>query len=77
MILDKYIDHGGRMNLFARLNTGVVGSNPTRGMVVCVRLFCVCAVLCVGSGLATGQSPVQGVLPTEYRIAKPGPNKGL
>jgi hypothetical protein len=30
-----------------------------------VRLFCVCAVLCVGSGLATG-----GVLPTVYRITK-------
>jgi hypothetical protein len=42
--------------VFARLNTGVVGSNPTRGMDVCVRLFCVC-VLCVGSGLAAGWSP--------------------
>jgi hypothetical protein len=31
-----------------------VGSNPIRGMVVFVRLFCVCVVLCVGSGLATG-----------------------
>jgi hypothetical protein len=29
-----------------------VGSNPTRGMDVCVRLFCVCVVLCVGSGVA-------------------------
>jgi hypothetical protein len=27
-------------------------------------------VLCVGSGLATGSSPVQGVLPTVYRIKK-------
>jgi hypothetical protein len=27
-----------------------MGSNPTRGMDVCVRLFCVCVVLCVGSG---------------------------
>jgi hypothetical protein len=26
----------------ARSNTGVVGSNPTRGMDVCVRLFCLC-----------------------------------
>jgi hypothetical protein len=32
-------------------------------MDVCVRLFCVCVVLCVGSGLETGWSPVQGVLP--------------
>jgi hypothetical protein len=29
-------------------------------MDVCLRLFCVC----VGSGLATGWSPVEGVLPT-------------
>jgi hypothetical protein len=35
-------------------NTGIVGSNSTRGMDVCVRLFCVCVVLCVDSGLATG-----------------------
>jgi hypothetical protein len=37
-------------------------------MSVC--LFCVCVVLCAGSGLATGWSPVQGVLPTMYRIKK-------
>jgi hypothetical protein len=41
-------------NVFTRSNAGVVGSNPTRGMDICVRLFCVCAVLCVGRGLATG-----------------------
>jgi hypothetical protein len=35
-----------------------------------VRLFCVCVVLCVGSGLATGWSSFQGVLPTVYRIKK-------
>jgi hypothetical protein len=29
---------------------------------VCMRLFCVCVVLCLGSGLATSWSPVQGVL---------------
>jgi hypothetical protein len=40
--------------VFARSNTGFVGSNHTRGMDVYVRLFCVCVVLCVGSGLATG-----------------------
>jgi hypothetical protein len=33
---------------------------------MCVRLFCICVILCVGSGLATGRSPVQGVLPTAY-----------
>jgi hypothetical protein len=52
--------------VFVRSNAGVVGSNPTRGMDVCVRLFCVYAVLCVGRGLDTGWSPVQGVLPTVY-----------
>jgi hypothetical protein len=26
--------------MFARLNTGIVGSNPARGMDVCMRLFC-------------------------------------
>jgi uncharacterized membrane protein YsdA (DUF1294 family) len=39
-------------------------------MDVCVRLFCVCVVLCVGSALATAWSLVQGVLPTVYRIKK-------
>jgi hypothetical protein len=38
--------------VFARSNIGVVGSNPTRDTDVCVRLFCVCVILCVGSGLA-------------------------
>jgi hypothetical protein len=33
-----------------------------------VRLFCVCVVLCVRSGLATGWSPVQGVLPSMYGL---------
>jgi hypothetical protein len=39
-------------------------------MVVCVLLFWVCVVLCVGSGLETGWYPVRGVLPTVYRIKK-------
>jgi hypothetical protein len=56
--------------VFARWNAWIVSSNPTRGMDVCIRLFCVCVVLYVGSGLATGWSPVQGVLPTVYRIEK-------
>jgi hypothetical protein len=33
-------------------------------MDVCVRLFCVCVVLCVGSGLATGWSLFQWDLPS-------------
>jgi hypothetical protein len=57
-------------SVFARFNAGVVGSNPARGMDVCVRLFCVCAVLWVGKGLAKGWSPVEGVVPTVYRIKK-------
>jgi hypothetical protein len=28
-------------NVFARSNTGVVGSSPSQGMDACVRLFCV------------------------------------
>jgi hypothetical protein len=35
-------------------------------MAVCV--YSVCVVPCVGSGLATGWSPVQGVLPIVYRL---------
>jgi hypothetical protein len=71
-----------KQSSLARSNSGIVGSNPTEGMVVCVRLFCVCVVLCVGSGLATGSSPVRGLLPTVYRIKKPkkkvqGPTKKI
>jgi hypothetical protein len=40
--------------VFARSNAGIVDSNPTRGMDICVRLTSVCVVLCVGSGRATG-----------------------
>jgi hypothetical protein len=54
--------------VFARSNAGIVGSNTAQGMDVCVRLFCVCVVLCVGSGLKSGWSLVKGVLPTVYRI---------
>jgi hypothetical protein len=53
---------------FARSSTGVMGSNPTRSMDVCMRLFCVCVVLCVGSGLTMGWSPVREVLPTLHRL---------
>jgi hypothetical protein len=56
--------------VFDRSNTGIVGSNSTRDMDACVRLFCVCVALCVASGFATGWSPVHGVLPTVYRIKK-------
>jgi hypothetical protein len=58
--------------VFARSSTEIVGSNPTWGMDVCV-----CVVLCVGSGLATGWSSFQGVLPTVYRIKKLKWNKAF
>jgi hypothetical protein len=35
-----------------------------------VRLFCVCVVLCVVSGLARGWCLVQGVLPTVYKVKR-------
>jgi hypothetical protein len=62
------ITMAARSNVFARSNADDMSSNPTRGMDICVRLFCVCIVLCVNRGLATGWSLVQGVLPNVYRI---------
>jgi hypothetical protein len=53
--------------VFARSNTGIVGSNPTRCLNICVRVFCIC-VLCIGSCLVTDWSPAQGVLPTVHRL---------
>jgi hypothetical protein len=47
-------------NLFARSNTGIVGSNPIQSMSVYVH-----SVFVLGSCLATSWSPVQGVLPTK------------
>jgi hypothetical protein len=46
--------------VFVRSNAGIVGSNSARGIDVCVHLFCVCALLCVGSGLAKGSTPSKG-----------------
>jgi hypothetical protein len=43
--------------VFARSNTGIVGSNPTRGMDVCVCLFCLFCPVCAGSSLAMRWSP--------------------
>jgi hypothetical protein len=58
MNLGRPITVAGRavydMNRLRPLNPGIVVSNPTRGMDVCVRLFSLCIVLCVGSGLVTG-----------------------
>jgi hypothetical protein len=50
--------------LLAHSNARILGSNPTQGMDFCVYLFCVCVVLCVGSGLATGWFPSKG----SYRL---------
>jgi hypothetical protein len=47
--------------VFARSNNVIVGMNPTGGMYV---------DFCVGGGLATGWSPVQGDLPIVYGIKK-------
>jgi hypothetical protein len=58
------------LTVFARSNAGIVNSNTTQGMNVCVPLFCVCVVLCVGRGLATGWSPVLRVVPTVHRFKK-------
>jgi hypothetical protein len=67
--------------VFVCSNAGIVSSNPTRGMDVCVPSFCACVVLCVDSGLATSRSPVQEVLSNVYRIKnlkkQPRSNKGL
>jgi hypothetical protein len=41
-------------SIFERTKSGIVCSNPNQGMGVCVRLFRVCVVLCVGSALPTG-----------------------
>jgi hypothetical protein len=51
--------------VFARSNAGVVDSNPTLGMDVYLRLFYLCAVLCVDSGLCDGLIPFPRS-PTDY-----------
>jgi hypothetical protein len=58
------------MIVAAHSNTWIVGSNPTRGMDICV--FTVFVLSCVGDGLATGLSPVQESyrLSTSYIISE-------
>jgi hypothetical protein len=53
-------ERSGARTIFARSNTESLGSNPTRGIHVCVCLFC--AVLCVRKGNESSWSLVQGVL---------------
>jgi hypothetical protein len=67
--------------VFIRSNTGILGSNPTWGMDVCMHLFCVCAVLYVQVAALR-----RADLPSEesYRLCKKikklksgqGPTKG-
>jgi hypothetical protein len=51
--------------VFARLDAGIMDSNPTQGMDVwCVYAFILCLCCPVFSGLAAGWSLAQGVLPS-------------
>jgi hypothetical protein len=50
--------------VLARLDAGIIGSNPTRGMDVYVYVYSVFVLSCAGRGLAMSWSLVQGVLPT-------------
>jgi hypothetical protein len=54
----------------AHSNTGISGSNLTRDMDVWMRFFCLRTVLCVGRGLMTGWSSLQGVISTIYKYKK-------
>jgi hypothetical protein len=36
----------GNLGFVSQLDAGIMGSDPTPGMNVCVRLFCVCVVMC-------------------------------
>jgi hypothetical protein len=52
------VERSEARTVFDSSNTGIVGSSRHG----CVSFFCV-VLSCVGSDLATGKSPVQGVLP--------------
>jgi hypothetical protein len=55
-------------NVFSHSNAGIVGSNPIQGIDVCV--YSMFVLPCVGTGLASGWSRVQGILPTMCKIKK-------
>jgi hypothetical protein len=57
-------------SVFSRLNAGVLGTNPTRGINTCVNVFCVYDVLCIDNGVATDRSIVQGVLLTMHKFTR-------
>jgi hypothetical protein len=50
--------------VLARLDTGIVGSNPTRGMNVYLYVYSMFVLSYVGRDLVMSWSFVQGVLPT-------------
>jgi hypothetical protein len=54
--------------VFAYSEAGIVGSR--HGCLVCGCVYSVCVVLCLGSGLATNSSLVQGVLSSVEMITK-------
>jgi hypothetical protein len=66
--------------VLARSKAGIVGSNPTQGMDICVCVYFV-FVLCVGRSIVMSWSLVQGVLRAvkkknyETLKVRPGPNK--
>jgi hypothetical protein len=61
-IIQNLAERSKALSVFGRRNTGIMGSNTTHMDVVSASF---CALLsCVGRGLASGRSHVQGVLPT-------------
>jgi hypothetical protein len=58
--------------VFGHSNVQIAGSNPARGMDVCL-YFCV-VLSCVGRGFASGRSPVQGVPQNVYRFTSKNPS---
>jgi hypothetical protein len=66
----SFVDHSeravyGMMNCLRSLENWDRGfESHSRHGCLCVRLFCVCVILCEGSGLETGCSLLQVVLPS-------------
>jgi hypothetical protein len=56
----SWVSRSRAWTVFGRSNTGVVGSDLTWGVDVCLHLFCVCAVLYVGRHLETSWPPSKG-----------------
>jgi hypothetical protein len=80
-VLMLFADHSDRavygMNCRRPLKYWVVDVNPTRGIDVCVCLFCVYVVLCVGSGWSPGEAAHLLCVGARFRKQRPRPNKGL